>query len=93
MDQQEIVNGQMDIGAETRLWQAVILSAVEDWVSGPQRSKLEAEAYIFRDEVDFPRVCQSAGMNASQLRSRLKQLRQRSRREPADLCDHQNTSV
>jgi hypothetical protein len=63
--------------AETRLWQAVILSAVEDWVSGGLRTKREAEIYLFEDQVDFPRVCESAGMDADRLRSRLKKLRDR----------------
>lgn len=62
---------------ETRLWQAVILSAVEDWVSGGLRTKREAEIYLFDDDVDFPRVCESAGMDAGRLRSRLKKLRER----------------
>lgn len=61
---------------ETRLWQAVIVSAVEDWISGGLRTKQEAEAYLFRDQVDFPQVCESAGMNVDRLRSRLKKLRQ-----------------
>ena len=63
--------------AETRLWQAVILHAVEDWVSGGLRTKREAELYLFEDQVDFPRVCESAGMDVSRLRSRLKKLRDR----------------
>jgi hypothetical protein len=60
---------------ETRLWQAVILSAVEDWVSGRLRTKREAEVYLFEDEIDFPQVCESAGMDADRLRSRLKKMR------------------
>jgi hypothetical protein len=60
---------------ETRLWQAVILSAVQDWISGQGRSKREAELYLFHDQTDFPQVCQSAGMDAERLRSRLSRLR------------------
>lgn len=60
---------------ETRLWQAVILSAVQDWVSGRLRVQREAEAYLFQDNIDFPQVCESAGMDAERLRSRLKKLR------------------
>jgi hypothetical protein len=69
-----------ETAAETRLWQAVILSAVEDWVSGGLRTKREAEVYLFEDKVDFPRVCESAGMDVSRLRSRLKKLRDRQSR-------------
>ena len=61
--------------AEIRLWQAVILSAVEDWVSGRLRAQREAEVYLFQDNIDFPQVCESAGMNVDRLRSRLKKLR------------------
>jgi hypothetical protein len=71
---------ELETAPETRLWQAVILSAVEDWVSGRLRSKREAEIYLFEDEVDFPRVCESAGMNADRLRSRLKKLRDQRQR-------------
>ena len=61
--------------SETRLWQAVILSAVEDWVSGGMRAQREAEAYLFEDQTDFPRVCESAGMDVDRLRSKLNKLR------------------
>jgi hypothetical protein len=71
----------VETAAEARLWQAVILSAVEDWVSGKSRSMREAEIYLFDDQVDFPRVCESAGMDVERLRSRLKKLRdQRTRK-------------
>jgi hypothetical protein len=66
---------EVETAAETRLWQAVILSAVEDWVSGRLRTKREAEIYLFEDQVDFPRVCESAGMDVQRLRSRLRKLR------------------
>jgi hypothetical protein len=62
-------------GAETRLWQAVILSAVQDWVSGGLRTQREAEAFLFDDAIDFPVVCESAGMDVDRLRSRLKRLK------------------
>jgi hypothetical protein len=63
-------------GPETRLWQAVVLSAVEDWMSGGLTTKREAEAYLFHDQVDFPVVCESAGLNLNRMRSRLKRLRE-----------------
>lgn len=71
---------EVDTVSETRLWQAVILSAVEDWVSGGLRSQREAQVYLFEDKVDFPRVCESAGMNVGRLRSRLKKLRDQASR-------------
>jgi hypothetical protein len=64
-----------DTVPETRLWQAVILSAVQDWVSGGLRTQREAELYLFSDQVDFPLVCESAGMDVDRLRSKLKKLR------------------
>jgi hypothetical protein len=67
-----------ETGGETRLWQAVILSAVEDWVSGGLRTQREAEAFLFNDNTDFPLVCESAGMNVNRLRSQLKRLKDQS---------------
>jgi hypothetical protein len=37
--------------------------------------KREAEQYLFDDNRDFPLVCQSAGIDSGQLRSRLTRLR------------------
>jgi hypothetical protein len=77
MDFEQALGLERETAAETRLWQAVILSAVEDWVSGGLRTKREAELYLFEDKVDFPQVCESAGMDVDNLRSRLKRLRDR----------------
>ena len=63
--------------AEARLWQAVILSSVQDWMSGPLRLKREAESYLFGENSDFALVCQSAGMDVGRIRGRLSQLRTR----------------
>jgi hypothetical protein len=60
---------------EERIWQAVIVSTIEEWRSGPLRRSLEAEQFLFRDENDFRLVCQSAGMNAARLRQQLVRLR------------------
>lgn|ERR1700735_265422 len=60
---------------EVRLWQAVILTTIQEWVSGPLRRKREAEEYLFKDERDFPMVCQSAGLDVRQLRSKLARLK------------------
>jgi hypothetical protein len=66
---------ELETSPEIRLWQAVILSAVEDWISGGLRTKRQAEAYLFEDNADFCIVCESAGMNPEALRSRLNRLR------------------
>jgi hypothetical protein len=63
--------------AEARLWQAVILSTVQDWMSGPLRLKREAESYLFGENSDFALVCQSAGMDVGRIRGRLSKLRTR----------------
>jgi hypothetical protein len=60
---------------EERLWTAVIARAVQEWVSGPLRSQREAEAYLFTDERDFPKVCLAAGLNAQTLRAKLRRLK------------------
>ena len=78
----------IDTEPETRLWQAVILSAVEDWVSGALRIRREAEYYLFEDKIDFPLVCESAGMDLERLRSRLRKLREQRRSDvPQGNCD------
>jgi hypothetical protein len=59
---------------ERRLWQAVIVTTIQEWISGPLRSKRQAEEYLFQDQKDFPAVCQSAGMDAGRLRAKLNRL-------------------
>jgi hypothetical protein len=60
---------------EVRLWQAVIVTTIQEWISGPLRRKREAEDYLFKDQRDFPLVCQSAGLDVGQLRSKLQRLK------------------
>jgi len=67
---------------EARLWQAVIVSTIEEWVSGPLRRSREAEKFLFSDNADFRLVCESAGMDAEALRQRLTKLRNRSVARP-----------
>jgi hypothetical protein len=62
--------------AESRLWQAVIVSTIQEWMSGPLRRKRQAEEYLFKNNSDFPAVCQSAGMDVDRLRAKLTRLRQ-----------------
>jgi hypothetical protein len=64
--------------AESRLWQAVILSTIQEWISGPLRLKRRAEEYLFKDDSDFATVCQSAGIDAGRLRAKLMRLHLRS---------------
>lgn len=60
---------------ETRLWQAVIATTIQEWVSGPLSAQREAERYIFSPKSDFRLVCESAGMNPDYLRGRLERMR------------------
>jgi hypothetical protein len=69
------VTNQPEALAESRLWQAVIVSTIEEWISGPLRLKRQAEDYLFRDDSDFRAVCQSAGMDVDRLRAKLTRLR------------------
>jgi len=55
----------------------VIVTTIQEWISGPLRSKRQAEEYLFKDEKDFPLVCQSAGMDVQRLRAELNRLRAR----------------
>jgi hypothetical protein len=72
----EIVGGEETTG-EVRLWQAVLVRAIEDWMSGPLRQRRLAEHYIFGKNTDFSRACESAGLNADDLRARLTRIRSR----------------
>jgi hypothetical protein len=71
----EVVADDPLAGLEKRLWQAVIVTTIQEWISGPLRSKRRAEEYLFQDQKDFPVVCQSAGMDADRLRAKLNRLR------------------
>jgi hypothetical protein len=58
-----------------KVWQAVIDSAIADWVRGPVTHKDKAEHFLFEDEDDFPFVCRSAGLDPSSVRESLWALR------------------
>jgi hypothetical protein len=68
---------QIDVVSEKRLWQAVLLTTIQDWMWGPLRRKRQAEEYLFQDHKDFDTVCKSAGMDPDRLRSKLNRLRMR----------------
>jgi hypothetical protein len=57
--------------ATQRLWQAVIESAIAEWVRGPMEHKHKAERFLFQDDDDFPFVCRSAGLNPESVRETL----------------------
>lgn len=67
----------LETTGEVRLWQAVLLRTIQEWVSGPLRQQRQAEQYLFHDKKDFPRVCQSAGLDPDDLRARLTRIRSR----------------
>ncbi len=66
-----------DVMSEKRLWQAVLLTTIQEWMWGPLRRKRQAEEYLFQDKKDFQTVCKSAGMDPDQLRTKLEKLRTR----------------
>jgi len=57
--------------ANEKLWQAVIDSAISEWVRGSVSHKRKAEYFLFEDEEDFPFVCRSAGLNPESVRESL----------------------
>jgi hypothetical protein len=71
------IGTEQETTGEVRLWQAVLLRTIQEWVSGPLRQHRQAEHYLFHDNKDFPRVCQSAGLNPDDLRARLTRIRSR----------------
>jgi hypothetical protein len=69
--------GAGETAGEVRLWQAVVVRAIEDWMSGPVRQRQQGDNYIFGKHADFAMVCQSAGLDADDLRTRLSRFRSR----------------
>ena len=61
--------------ANQKLWQAVISSALADWVRGPARHKEKAEYFLFHDQEDFPFVCRLAGLDPESVRESLWMIR------------------
>jgi hypothetical protein len=60
--------------AERRLWTAVVVSAVKDWRSGSLRARREAQKFLFENPQDFELVCAGAGLDPTDLRSRLRKI-------------------
>jgi hypothetical protein len=73
----ETAVGGRETPAEVRLWRMVIASTIQEWVLGPLNSSRQAEQYLLSDKSDFKLVCQSAGMDSENLRSRLLKLKPR----------------
>ncbi len=63
-----------DLIAERRLWTAVVVSAVEEWRTGSLRARREAQQFLFENTHDFELVCAGAGLDPSDMRSRLKKI-------------------
>jgi hypothetical protein len=82
--ERDIVSAE-EMAGEVRLWQAVVMRAIQDWTSGPLRQQRQAERYIF-DDKDFVLVCQSAGLNADDLRVRLSRIRSQHLHEPQPIA-------
>jgi hypothetical protein len=62
---------------EIRLWRGVIARTIQDWLLKPLRPKRDAERYLFKNSADLAFVCQLAGIDVSQLRTRLNMVRGR----------------
>lgn len=60
---------------EQRLWRAVLVSTVQEWIHGPLRKKREAEHFLFQDNDDYRTVCRSAGIDPAHFRNRLEKMR------------------
>jgi hypothetical protein len=60
-----------EIIAERRLWMAVIVRAVQDWLSDSTRIRRAAWKFLFEEDNDFYEVCACAGLDPSRLRSQL----------------------
>jgi hypothetical protein len=66
-----------ELASVTTLWRGVIARTIQDWLSAPLRLKREAERYLFQDSADLLLVCESAGINVEQMRTRLNMVRGR----------------
>jgi len=66
-----------ELTIETLLWRGVIARTIQDWLSKPLCPKREAERYLLDNSADLSLVCQSAGIDVGQLRTRLNKVRGR----------------
>jgi len=77
MTRQMALTATRELTTETLLWRVVIARTIQDWLSKPLGPKREAERYLFKNSVDLSLVCQSAGIDIGQLRTRLNKVRGR----------------
>ena len=77
MTRQMALTATQELTTETLLWRVVIARTIQDWLSKPLGPKREAERYLFKNSVDLSLVCQSAGIDIGQLRTRLNKVRGR----------------
>lgn len=64
---------------ESRLWKAVVVNAISDALSKPnskycKMNKINAQSWILKDDVNFYRVCDLAGLSSGEIRSKIKPL-------------------
>jgi hypothetical protein len=62
-----------DLIAERGLWTAVVVNAVEEW-KRVCCARREAQQFLFENKDDFGLVCAGAGLDANDMRSRLKKV-------------------
>ena len=67
----DVISLQHQGSGNEKLWQAVLDSAIADWVRGPVCHRRNAEYFLFQDEEDFPFVCRAAGLNPETVRETL----------------------
>ena len=77
MTRQMALTATQELTTETLLWRVVIARTIQDWLSKPLGPKREAERYLFENGADLSLVCQLAGMDVGQLRTRLNRVRGR----------------
>jgi hypothetical protein len=72
---------EQELTTENLLWRGVISRTVQEWLSTPLRSRLEAERYLFENSADLSLVCELAGINVGYLRICLNNVRGRTVRD------------
>jgi hypothetical protein len=60
------------------LWVTVLEHAIRETMATKPRVRNAALDFVFRDQVDFPTVCELAGMNSDYLRKKLASYRRAS---------------
>jgi hypothetical protein len=71
----QVYDSEIENAPEQRLWRAVLVRTVQEWIHGTLRNKREAEQFLFQDSDDYRTVCRSAGIDPAHFRNRLEKLR------------------